>query len=124
MVLVPYSIGPEDSPGKIILASQCLKRAQPEVKTKQNPKANAFLKENNDFSFQNYLSRADHPFKFCTVLQDLAVILKQLNPSRGTRAHLPGSHLRLLSSVTETHLPSRRRSLAVKLCSLLRVAFS
>lgn len=46
---MPCSIGPEDSPGKIILASQGLKRVQAEVKIKQNQKANVILKENSDF---------------------------------------------------------------------------
>lgn len=40
MVSLPCSIGPEDTPGKIILASQCLKRVQLEVKIKQNSKPN------------------------------------------------------------------------------------
>lgn len=83
MGLMPCSISPEDSPGKIILASQGLKRVQAEVKIKQNPKANSSLKENNDFSFHNYHCKADYPFKFCAILRDLKVNLKHLNHRGG-----------------------------------------
>lgn len=41
--------------------------------------------------FHSKIIFAAHPFKFCAVLEDLAVILKQLNSSRENQAHLPGS---------------------------------